>query len=279
MTPNISAALGFEPQTSNASVADCPPRPSTPEALRPAAAPVGKSATKRPSYRVLVIEDDPHIARLILVNLNRAGLEGRCALEGAAGLEAFRDHPPHLVLLDLMMPVMDGFQVCEKIRAKSSVPIIIMTARLEPIHQMRGFRLGADDYVLKPFDPQLLVARVIAHLRRVYRYDNGHIQRKATQSENSNGAQPQQDKAATTHIEMNFDNLDLAQEQARRQEYTAERTCNDVLAHMPEGWAGCSACNYMGPLSQFPRMASGQDKSTLACPNCRTEGHIKFAVG
>lgn len=226
----------------------------------PVSAPVANGAApspktdgvRRPTYKVLVIEDDPHIARLILVNLTRAGLEARLALDGAAGLKAFQAHPPHLVLLDLMMPVIDGFQVCEKIRGQSPVPIVIMTARLEPIHQMRGFRLGADDYVLKPFDPQLLVARVIAHLRRVYRYDNGAIHRKDT---------PEETPETTAHT-VNH----------------APASTGDVLAHMPEGWAGCAACNYMGPLAQFPRLFNGADHNALTCPNCQSQGHIKFAV-
>ena len=136
-----------------------------------------KSA-RLPKYRVLVIEDDRHIAQLISAALGRAGLEARDTHTGADGLDSFRDYPPHLVLLDLMMPVMDGFQVYEKIRSHSSVPIVIMSARLEPIQQLRDFRRGVDDFVLKPFDPQLLVARIIAHLRRIYRCDFQHIHRK-----------------------------------------------------------------------------------------------------
>jgi DNA-binding response OmpR family regulator len=214
-----------------------------------------------------VIEDDPHIARLILVNLTRAGLESRLALNGAAGLESFHAHPPHLVLLDLMMPIMDGFQVCEKVREQSQVPIVIMTARLEPIHQMRGFRLGADDYVLKPFDPQLLVARVIAHLRRVYRYDNGHIHRKDVTEATGEASVTVKDEAGGGGVP---DVGKAVSKQARQA---------DVLAHMPQGWAGCPACNYMGPLEQFPRLFNGRDSTSLACPNCNARGDIKFGVG
>lgn len=225
----------------------------------------GESATRRPSYRVLVIEDDAHIARLISVNLTRAGLESRWAANGMAGLQAFADHPPHIVLLDLMMPIMDGFSVCEKIRGQSQVPIVIMTARLEPIHQMRGFRLGADDYVLKPFDPQLLVARLIAHLRRVYRYDHGSIHRKDEPREDG-----QEDRnAAATTISCSSCGADKG---------NAAAAVADVLSHMPEGWAGCEACNYMGPLKQFPRRFNGPDANALACPNCSSQGYVRFAV-
>jgi DNA-binding response OmpR family regulator len=123
-------------------------------------------------YRILVVEDDPNIARLILAILTKAGFECRYAPDGLAGLEAFKDADPHLVLLDLMMPGMDGRELCSKIREKSTVPIIMMTALNTDDDQVQGFKIGADDYVPKPFNPKLMVARVIAHLRRVYRYDS-----------------------------------------------------------------------------------------------------------
>ncbi len=210
-----------------------------------------QSQARRPAYKVLVVEDDPHIGRLLLVNLNRAGLEARLALDGAAGLESFHEHPPHLVLLDLMMPVMDGFQVCEKIRAQSPMPIIIMTARLEPVHRMRGFRLGADDYVLKPFDPQLLVARVIAHLRRVYRYEGGHIRRK--------------------------DVIEPAEAATLRVDEKSGKNGNALMPHLPDGWAGCKSCNFMAPPSQFPRRFTTPVSAVVVCPNCGELGQIKLA--
>ena len=122
-------------------------------------------------YRVLVIEDDPQVARLIRINLVRVGLECRYAADGVAGVEAFRENKPNLILLDLMLPRLSGQEVCAKIRESSTVPIIIMTAADSEEAQLQCFRCGADDYVTKPFDPRLLAARVIAHLRRVYRYD------------------------------------------------------------------------------------------------------------
>jgi len=123
-------------------------------------------------YRILVVEDDPNIARLVLAILTKAGFECRYAPDGLAGLQAFADSNPHLVLLDLMMPGMDGRELCAKIRATSTVPIIMMTALNTDDDQVQGFKIGADDYVPKPFNPKLMVARVIAHLRRVYRYDS-----------------------------------------------------------------------------------------------------------
>ena len=122
-------------------------------------------------FRVLVVEDDSHIARLILANLTKAGLECRYAPDGVAGFKAFEEANPHLVLTDIMMPGMDGRQLCTKIRESSTIPIIMMTAADSEEAEMAGFKVGADDYVPKPFNPKLLIARVIANLRRVYRYD------------------------------------------------------------------------------------------------------------
>ncbi len=122
-------------------------------------------------YRILVVEDDINIARLMMVNLARAGFECRHAPDGLAGLQAFQDSNPHLILLDVMMPGMSGRDLCAKIRETSTVPIIMMTALSGEDDQVQGFKLGADDYVPKPFSPKLLVARVVSWLRRVYRYD------------------------------------------------------------------------------------------------------------
>ncbi len=123
------------------------------------------------NFNVLVIEDDANIARLVEANLQKAKLECRHAPNGRDGLIAFAQREPHLVLLDLMLPDTNGYEVCAKIRQRSGVPIIMMTARTQTEDQLHGLKVGADDYVTKPFDPQLLVARVVAQLRRVHRYD------------------------------------------------------------------------------------------------------------
>ncbi len=136
-----------------------------------------------PRFQILVIEDDPHIARLIEANLTKAKLGTLTAPSGRAGLQIFQQHAVDLVLLDLMLPDMTGYEVCSKIRASSNVPIIMATARDQPEDQMHGLKLGADDYVIKPFDPKLLVARVVAQLRRANRYS-------ASVEQNSEDAAP-----------------------------------------------------------------------------------------
>ena len=118
------------------------------------------------AVRALVIEDDARTAGWLKLYLEREGLDVDVALDGALGLERLRAHPPQLVLLDLMLPGLDGFAVCRAIRAESDVPIIVITARAGEEDRLRGFDLGADDYVTKPFSPREVMARVRAVMRR-----------------------------------------------------------------------------------------------------------------
>jgi DNA-binding response OmpR family regulator len=133
-------------------------------------------------YRILVVEDDVSIGRLVTSGLTKVGFECHHALDGHQGLEAFHEFDPHLVLLDVMMPGMDGRQVCAAIRESSTVPIVILTALDEEEDQMLALKMGADDYVHKPFTPKILVARVMSHLRRVYRYDDAANGKTVTSS-------------------------------------------------------------------------------------------------
>jgi DNA-binding response OmpR family regulator len=128
-------------------------------------------AQQETKFQVLVIEDDPHITRLVEANLGKAKLGCISASSGRDGLQALQQRNIDLVLLDLMLPDMSGYEVCSKIRQTSNVPIIMATARAGAEDQLYGLKVGADDYVTKPFDPHMLVARVVAQLRRVHRYD------------------------------------------------------------------------------------------------------------
>jgi DNA-binding response OmpR family regulator len=122
--------------------------------------------------RVLIIEDSADIAELIKHYLDRAGYDAVVHASGRDGLIAARQSPPDLVILDVMLPGMDGMQVCQALRAEpttSGLPILILTARGEEADRVRGLELGADDYVTKPFSPKELVARVGALLRRADR--------------------------------------------------------------------------------------------------------------
>ena len=122
--------------------------------------------------KIMVVDDDKHIAELISLYLRKEGYDTKEFYHGRMAVEAFPAYSPHLVMLDLMLPGMDGYQVCEEIRRQSAVPIIMLTAKGETFDKIRGLELGADDYIVKPFDPHELVARVKAVLRR-YDKNNG----------------------------------------------------------------------------------------------------------
>ena len=122
---------------------------------------------------VLIIEDDRNTADLVALYLEREGFRPVTAGDGETGLALAEQYRPDLVVLDLMLPKIDGWEVCRRLRKKSEVPVIMLTARGEEIDRVAGLTLGADDYVVKPFSPRELVARVKAVLRRVPRPDAG----------------------------------------------------------------------------------------------------------
>ncbi|MDX1435781.1 MAG: response regulator, partial [Anaerolineales bacterium] len=116
--------------------------------------------------RVLVVDDEERMVRFIRLNLEHDGFEVVEAYNGNQAIERLRDTLPDVVLLDVMLPDMDGFEVLELLREVSDVPVIMLTARGEEEDRVRGLELGADDYVTKPFSPRELVSRVRAVLRR-----------------------------------------------------------------------------------------------------------------
>lgn len=116
--------------------------------------------------RVLVVDDDTALAEMLGIVLRGEGLEPSFVSDGDKAMRAFREFKPDLVLLDLMLPGTDGIDVCRQIRAESGVPIVMLTARSDTIDVVVGLESGADDYVVKPFKPKELVARVRARLRR-----------------------------------------------------------------------------------------------------------------
>jgi len=116
--------------------------------------------------RILLVEDDPSIREVTAIGLGAAGFEVVTAADGVDGLERFRADPFDLVLLDVMLPRMDGYEVCRQIRKTSTVPIVMLTARADTMDVVVGLEAGADDYVRKPFDLPELIARVRAALRR-----------------------------------------------------------------------------------------------------------------
>ena len=116
--------------------------------------------------KVLVIEDDGNIAELLRLYLEKEGFLVQIAKDGGSGVEANLSFKPNLIILDIMLPVLDGWGVCRAIRQTSKVPIIMLTAKGETFDKVTGLELGADDYIVKPFEPKELIARIHAVLRR-----------------------------------------------------------------------------------------------------------------
>ena len=115
---------------------------------------------------ILVVEDDRNISDLIRMYLEKEGFEVRLAYDGGKAVEEFEREQPDMVLLDIMLPVLDGWQVCARIRARSKTPIIMLTAKSDVTDRITGLEMGADDYLVKPFEMKELMARINAVLRR-----------------------------------------------------------------------------------------------------------------
>ena len=119
-----------------------------------------------PMLKILLVDDDPNIRQLVNLYLQKEGFEVMMADRGDEALKMFKASPPNLMLLDIMLPGMDGWQVCREVRKISNIPIIMLTAKDETFDKVLGLELGADDYVAKPFDMKELVARIKAVSRR-----------------------------------------------------------------------------------------------------------------
>ncbi|MBC7232610.1 MAG: response regulator transcription factor [Chloroflexi bacterium] len=130
--------------------------------------------------RVLVVDDDPPSVKMISFLLREEGYEVSSANNGKAALELVERDPPDLVILDVMMPHIDGFEVCRQIRQKLDIPIIFLSAKGETVDKVTGLQLGADDYLAKPFEPAELLARVKAVMRRVEAFASEEAQARLT---------------------------------------------------------------------------------------------------
>jgi two-component system response regulator MtrA len=129
-------------------------------------APSGLPSDQATKGRILVVDDDASLAEMLTIVLRQEGFESRMVARGDRAMDEFRDYRPDLVLLDLMLPGKDGIDVCKEIRAESGVPIVMLTAKGDTVDVVVGLESGADDYVVKPFKPKELVARIRARIRR-----------------------------------------------------------------------------------------------------------------
>jgi DNA-binding response OmpR family regulator len=127
------------------------------------------SETFRPQdFHILVVDDDKNINDLIRMYLEHRGFRVSCAYDGINGLAIVESGTTHLVVLDLMMPDMDGWEMCKRVRTMGDIPILMLTARGDSPDKLHGFEIGTDDYMVKPFDPNELIARMTSLLRRTY---------------------------------------------------------------------------------------------------------------
>lgn len=122
-------------------------------------------------YKILVVDDEPQIVELLQIYLEMQGYKAAGAYDGAQALELWQQNKFDMVLTDIMMPQVDGYDLVERIRAESNVPILFLTAKTDLVDRVKGLQIGADDYILKPFDPLEVVTRIAANLRRCYGYD------------------------------------------------------------------------------------------------------------
>lgn len=130
--------------------------------------------------KILIVDDDENIAELISLYLTKECFDTKIVYNGEDALDAFDSYQPSLILLDLMLPGIDGYQVCREIRAKASTPIIMLSAKGEVFDKVLGLELGADDYMMKPFDSKEMVARVRAVLRRYQPSRSDALEREKT---------------------------------------------------------------------------------------------------
>ena len=124
------------------------------------------------TYRILIVEDDTNLLATLKYNLEKDGYDVISAVDGAEAVETKRKVKPDLIILDIMLPKMNGFEVCRVIRKEMTVPILMLTAQVEEMDKVVGLEIGADDYITKPFSIRELLARVKAHLRRESREEN-----------------------------------------------------------------------------------------------------------
>ncbi len=129
------------------------------------------------SRKILIVEDDGNIAELLQLYLKNEGFETQIAADGGKGVDYFRAMKPDLVLLDIMLPVMDGWSVLKKIRESDQTPVIMLTAKGETIDKVSGLEMGADDYIVKPFEMKEVLARIHAVMRR-YKIEEGSAEKK-----------------------------------------------------------------------------------------------------
>lgn len=189
-------------------------------------------------YRVLLVEEDVEIARPLHAYLTHAKLDCRFASDAATGWLAFEQVKPHIALLSLGLPNLGGIVLCPKIRAQSAIPVVTISIRKRKEDHLHALKLGADDFIVRPVDDDLLLARISTLLRRVYEYD------------------------ATTG-------------QAEPQLIPEAVATPQLQSTIPRDWITCDSCEYMGPSRRFDRLNTRGERAML-CPHCEQAQTLTF---
>ncbi len=229
-------------------------------------------------YRVLIIDPDLDAARLMMAAISKSRIMCVHAPGGAKGLQSWRAIEPHLIIAALEMDGKNGRDICERVRRESSVPIVI-TAKAEDSedNQMESLRLGADEILEKPFRPRLLMGRVVAHLRRVYDYDDcAPLLKENTASQNSVSIG---DASIMSEAEKARAASDVASavQQIAATALTPPPTAglSSKKRNGQDDEAVCDSCGYAGALQTF-RLQPGENE--LVCPQCGASGQIAFTL-
>ncbi len=190
-------------------------------------------------FRIFIVEDDPAIVKLAALPLKNAGFAIFVARDGLEAWNQLLQIDPHLILTDIKMPNLSGPELVLRVRQASAIPIVLMTAHDSDEAQVKGLKIGADDYIAKPFTPHLLIMRIAASLRRVYRYNGPPAESMTTRS---------------------FVNAPTATTDA-----------------LPRGFVRCDSCSYVGPAWKFEKQTPQGNMVTM-CPHCSNK-EITFALG
>ena len=206
---------------------------------------------------VLVVEDDKNIAELLQMYLEKEGYAVTVAHDGGAGLSKFRAIQPDLVLLDVMMPVMDGWAVCRAIRSESQTPIIMLTAKGETDDKVTGLRTGADDYITKPFEMREVLARIEAVLRRT----------------SDKTAETKSRRLSFDKLTIDMDAFELTVDGKKSTRPPRKWSFCSIWPPLPTGstpatsfWTKCGASTTSATAAPWMSMSSGSGKSWRASP-------------
>lgn len=213
--------------------------------------------------KLLVVDDDPNICELLRLHLEKEGYQVKTAADGFEGVSLFKSYDPDLVLLDIMMPRKDGWQVCREIREVSAKPIIMITAKNEAFDTVLGLELGADDFIVKPFDMKVLSARVKAVLRRSTAYSKTEDDEVVRFDQIEISLQKYELKLRGKAIDVPPKELELL--------YFLARNCNRVFTRdqlLDKVWG----YDYLGDSRTMTCTSSVCAKNSTACP---TSGHSK----